>query len=595
MSTLRKMFSLFHNSGHRFDLETFGVIFLVILMAAFEVAGIASIMPFVAILVNPESITTSQLFLTFQELFLHDLEMTTSNLVIIFGLFSGAILLLSVTIRIATNYKLNIHIESCRHNISSDLLLKYLNCDYSFIINNNSAKTRKAILSEVDQFISNVYRPFVLMCSYAIVATFMLILLTIYNWKITLIIILSFGLSYLFLYYLMQKKLNDIGDQTVMLNEQRFQLVGEATSGIRVVQIMGVEEQFSEYFERVSKKFSRVCALRQSYMIIPNDLIELIAFGSTISAITLFVVFTNFSSEAVLTEIFAPLSVFALAAYRLKPAAFNIATGISSMRFGAPISNSLINLQNDLVKEVAIKRQIKKIPIFSEMKLDKFSFQYSENCTPLFSDQTVQIEKGDVLGIIGTSGSGKSTLINLLVGLLNPSSGTLSVNSKLVEKGEIRGMVDLFGYVPQEVFIIDGTVYENVAFGIAPAYLDKCKVREVCRLAKLHQFILDNDPLGYDAQLGEGGIRISGGQRQRLAIARALYREPHVLILDEGTSALDELTETEILSNIYNLNEKITIVMVTHRNNTLNICNKVLKIEDGNFSYLDRSADGSWK
>ena len=595
MSTFRKIFTLFGNSGIKFDLEVSGVAFLVILMAALEVAGIASIMPFIAILIDPESITTSKLFLKFQELFLYNLEMSTSNLVIIFGLFSGAVLFLTVTIRVVTNYKLNTYIENCRHNISSDLLHKYLYCDYSFIIDNNSAKIRKAVLSEVDQFISNVYRPVVLMFSYAVVATFVLMLLTIYNWVITMVIALSFGASYLLLYYLIHKKLRDIGDETVVLNERRFQQAGEATSGIRVIQIMGVEDKFSEYFESISKKFSRANALRQSYMVIPNDLIELIAFGGAILSITVFVILTNVSSEAVLSEIFAPLSVFALAAYRLKPAAFNIATGISSLRFGGPILHSLIILQKELTKKISMKQGNSKIPIFSELKLEKFSFQYRGNSTPLFSDQTLEIKKGDVLGIIGSSGSGKSTLINLLVGLLVPSSGTLSVNNTLIKEGDIRKVGGLFGYVPQEVFITDGNFYENVAFGVAPGDVDNCKVREVCKLAKLHEFILDNDPLGYDAELGEGGIRISGGQRQRLAIARALYREPHVLILDEGTSGLDELTEAEILSSIHSLNDRITIVMVTHRHNTLSICNKVVKIKNGHLTSLTKQLSGNWK
>jgi len=595
MSTLRKIFILFDNSGIKYDLEVSGVIFLVILMGALEVAGIASIMPFIAVLIDPESITTSKLFLKFQELFLYNLEMSASNLVIIFGIFSGGVLFLTITIRVVTNYKLNTYIENCRHNISSDLLRKYLYCDYSFIIDNNSAKIRKAVLSEVDQFISNVYRPVVLMFSYAVVATFVLILLTIYNWVITLVIALSFGASYLLLYYLIQKNLNDIGDETVVLNEQRFKQAGEATSGIRVIQIMGVEDKFSEYFESISKKFSRACALRQSYMVIPNDLIELLAFGSAILSITLFVISTNVSSEAVLSEIFAPLSVFALAAYRLKPAAFNIATGISSLKFGGPILHSLINLQKELTKKISVKPSGSKIPIFSELKLERFSFQYPGNSTPLFSDQTLEIKKGDVLGIIGSSGSGKSTLINLLVGLLAPSSGKLSVNSTLIEEGDIRKLGGLFGYVPQEVFITDGNFYENVAFGVAPGDVDKCKVREVCKLAKIHEFILDNDPLGYDAELGEGGIRISGGQRQRLAIARALYRKPHVLILDEGTSGLDEFTEAEILSSIHSLNDRITVVMVTHRHNTLSICNKVVKIQNGHLTLLTKQLSGNWK
>jgi ABC-type bacteriocin/lantibiotic exporter with double-glycine peptidase domain len=223
----------------------------------------------------------------------------------------------------------------------------------------------------------------------------------------------------------------------------------------------------------------------------------------------------------------------------------------------------------------AFKRQD---PIkFASVKIKNLTFRYNNSLQPVLNNLELEIKKGDFLGIIGHSGSGKSTLVDILIGLLEPESAVRTIDG-LETDANNRNWRSLFGYVPQDIYILDENFYSNVAFGEEKNEIDRDRVIDSCKKANLHDFITSGKN-GYDASLGERGVKISGGQRQRLGIARALYFDPKILILDEGTSALDEKTEEEILNGLHSLKDSISIIMITHKASTLKFCDKVIELK----------------
>ena len=553
------------------------VIVLVCIMALFEVAGIASIMPLIGFLVQPEQIMNNENFLYLIAIFFDTELLSIRQTAIFLSTLSIIIFSLAILIRAYTNYRLNIFIEFTRHALSTQLMQKYLNVKYSYIIRNNSSIFTKAILSEVDQFIGQVFRPVVLMFAYTIVSIFVLGFLLILYWHLTLVVFIIFTVLYALVYLLLKNLLNNLGENVVQTNEQRFKVASEVTEGIKTIKITRSEKLFMQRFFQASKNFSRSQAAKQSTVLIPNDFVEFVIFGGTITGILLYVLIMPIGDSALMDNILGPLSVFALAAYRLKPAASNIFIGVSSMRFGEPIQNSIQRLSSSLEVNKSKEKNGSALEKFEKIELSKINFCYDDKELLVLQDQNVSLKRGEALGIIGESGSGKSTLVDILIGLLEPDTGDRLIDHKKVQ-GNDEEWRCLFGYVPQEIFVLDDDYFANVAFGVDRTRIDCSRVIEACKQAKLHDFILTSQAQGYKSKLGERGINLSGGQKQRLGIARALYFKPSVLILDEGTSALDPKIEDQLLSSLEELKGQLSLVMITHRSATLRICDNVIEL-----------------
>lgn len=557
------------------------VFLMVIFMALFEVAGIASIMPFLAFLADPSEFLENGYVLKILSFLPISMKQNYLNTAFVFGIFSLLMLTTTIIVRAYTTFRLNIFIESSRHKLATSYMQNYLGSSYRYMIDNNSSSFTKALLSEIDQYIGMVFRPLIIMVAYAVVAIALLAFLLVFNWQMTCAVIFFFGIAYAVMYKLVRQKLYELGEENVKSNEARFRAAYDVAGGIKAIKILRSERYFMERYYSASLRFSKTQATKQSATLIPNDLTELLVFGGAIAFVLGYIVLVNPSVDGTIDNLFAPLSVFAFAAYRLKPAAFNIFSGLSSLRFGDAMLENLIRVKKALERDV-IDQSDRGEPLpFNRVSYENVTFNYLPDSRPILSDQTIEISKGDVLGIIGVSGSGKSTLIDILMGLLVPNSGSKFIDGQVLKSAESSSWDDLFGYVPQDLFILDEDYYANIAFGEPSAEIDKPKVIESCQKARLHDFIISNDPSGYDAILGERGIKLSGGQKQRLGIARALYFDPKILILDEGTSALDERVEDEILKNLEILSDTLTIVMVTHRLNTLRICNRVIELSDG--------------
>jgi len=221
-----------------------------------------------------------------------------------------------------------------------------------------------------------------------------------------------------------------------------------------------------------------------------------------------------------------------------------------------------------------------KIDFQKDIILENVTYSYPKSSKKSLVDFNIMIPLGTSLGIVGSTGSGKTTLVDIILGLLNPSSGSIKVDDLTVDKSNLRSWQNLFGYVPQEIFLTDSTILENLAFGIPKDSIDQKQVENCAQMAQIHDFI-NELPEGYETVVGERGVRLSGGQRQRIGIARALYRKPKVLVFDEATSALDSITEKEVVRAINNLTNELTTIIVAHRLSTVQNCDQIILLDCG--------------
>jgi len=303
----------------------------------------------------------------------------------------------------------------------------------------------------------------------------------------------------------------------------------------------------------------------------PKILLE--TFGFIL--IFLLIIIAMSFTEGSIVSILPTLSLFVIAMYRLLPSVNRI---ISSFHTIIYHHQSIEIITNELAQDKEMLGT-DKINFSSSVTLQNVQFSYeSENC---FSNLNLSIKKGDKIAFIGHSGSGKSTILDLIMGILIPKNGEIKVDNVLLNKGNIQAWRSKIGYIPQEIFLFNGTVSENVCFGRKE---DQDKLKEVLRIAKIMDFLEMKQ--GLDTPVGDAGVQLSGGQMQRIAIARAIYGDPEVLVLDEATSALDTEKEDAIMQEILQISKEKTLIISAHRLNTIKSCNKIYKVSNNSISLV---------
>jgi ABC-type multidrug transport system fused ATPase/permease subunit len=280
-------------------------------------------------------------------------------------------------------------------------------------------------------------------------------------------------------------------------------------------------------------------------------------------------------------EIISTLSLFALGGYRLMPAIQNIYSGISMIKFNRAALDIVIAALTLPRKDKSQQLESRAaIPYQSSISLQNISFSYGSNLPNILNKLNLNINHNEAIGLVGKTGSGKTTLVDLLMGLLTPSNGKIFVDSTQINSSNIQNFQSMIGYVPQYIYLIDASIAANIAFGVTEEHINFDRLEEVCRMANLNKFI-ESLPEGLNTKVGENGVRLSGGQRQRIGIARALYVQPKILILDEATSSLDGGTENLVMEAINNLASKVTMVIIAHRLDTLKECNNIYLLDQG--------------
>lgn len=549
------------------------VFILVMGMAFIESAGVISIMPFLAVLSNPNVVESNSYL---KQLYDFTGAANKQNFILYLGFLSLFVVMCSTVFKIVTQYAVNRFASLQRHYFSTRLLKTYLQQNYEFFIQRNSATLAKNILSEVDQLIWTMILPALSLMSYGVVLLSMVGILLLYDPFMAIATAFVLGLFYASIYMLVRKKLTQIGQEFTQANKERYQTCQEALAGIKDVMINNAEHAYIKQFEESSRVFARHIATRETLGQVPLNIIETIGYGCLIGLAMLLVV-----SGKEVSHILPVLGLYGFAAYRMLPAAQNMYRAISQIKFSEQVLSVLkpeFALEKDELKHIE-KDSIQYLKFENSIRLENISFAYPNRMeSPILNNFSLEVKKNASLGIVGKSGSGKSTLMDIMLGLLFPQQGKVYIDDVELTADNITQWRDLVGYVPQNIYLADKSIAENIAFGVAKIDIDLKRVEFVARQAQIDNFIQNQLPLGYHTLVGERGVMLSGGQRQRIGIARALYKNPQVLFMDEATSALDTETEQAVNEAIQNLNGKMTMVIIAHRESAVAQCNQILKL-----------------
>ncbi|WP_315077658.1 ABC transporter ATP-binding protein [Acinetobacter guillouiae] len=561
------------------DKRKLGVVaVLVVFMTIIESLGVVSIMPFLAVLANPEGIQQN-IFL--KKIYILLNTKNTNQFIVYLGGISLFIVISSAILKIITQYVLNRFSSLQRHYFSSRLLHIYLKQNYSFFIQRNSADLTKILLSDVDQVVWGILKPLLTILSYGLIVIAMIILLIFYDPLMALstaVVIVTF---YSFMFLVVKKIMAKISHEYSKANQERYQSCQEVFGGIKDVMINHAHDYYYERFNSNSRIHARHLATQESLGQIPLHIIETIGYGCLI-LLAIFLVLQDQHVGVILPVI----GLYGVAAYRILPAAQNIYRAVTTYKFSEHILNDVVK-EFELSKiQNAQKISEENISFAHKIELIDVSFAYpNQPKKQIFEHINIKIEKNTSLGITGKSGSGKSTLMDIMLGLLQPTSGILKVDETIITEMNIQAWQSLVSYVPQFIYLADMTVAENIAFGTPKNKIDFKLVEAVAKLAQIHEFITQNLKEGYNTMIGERGILLSGGQRQRLGIARALYKQPQVIFMDEATSALDDETEKAVNEAIKDLNGKMTMVIIAHRESAVANCDQII---DSKMAYYER-------
>ena len=572
MQTFKKILFLFSSHERKYAAL---ILTMILIMAFLDMVGVASIMPFIAVLTNPEIIETNIIYNKFFKILkIFGIE-DNQEFLFILGILVFIILVISITFKAITTYAQVKFVEMCNYNLSKKLVEGYLHQPYSWFLNQNSADLGKTILSEVAEVVSNGINAMMELIAKGAVAIALITLIMFINLKLAIVIGLSLGISYTLIFSFSRNYLSKIGKDRILANQERFLSVSEAFGAIKEIKLGGLEQVYDQRFAKPAKIFANFQSKATLIAQLPRFALEIIAFGGIILVILYLMNLTGS-----LNNVLPIVSVYVFTGYRLMPALQQIYASLTQLTYVGPALDKLnYDLKN--LKKIKINEEKLILPFNKEIKLKNVNYNYPNAIKTALKDINITIPFKKRVGIVGTTGSGKTTTVDIILGLLQAQKGTLEVDGKIISNKNLRSWQRSIGYVPQHIYLSDGTVAENIAFGENSNNINQKHIEKVSKIANLHDFVVDELPNQYETTIGERGIRLSGGQRQRIGIARALYYNPKVLILDEATSALDNETEKIVMDSVNNLRENITVILIAHRLNTVKLCDIIFKLEKG--------------
>ena len=550
--------------------------FLFFALSLLDVIGLGLILPYVSLIINPEEFQSSQIAQYFG---LNNLHISIENLTILMGFIIFFIFLIKGLGSILINYFILSFSAYQSVRLATKLMSSFQKMPYSVYTERNSSEYVYSINSLANYY-ALVVQSMLRVAVEIILGLAIFILLAISNIFVLFTLFLVI-VGTIFIYDIFfKKKLEKYGRLRNYYGTRQVKAVTEGLGGFKEVRILGQEKYFYSEVKENIKQFSK-------YYIKSNMIFGATRYFTEITLVffILAIVLIYTTTETSLFNLVPTLMLFGIAAVRLAPSANQIMNGISTIRSSINGMEILYNNINDINKLSSLSnsqlnhKSSKQKINFKTLILKNISFSHNDSSKKTIENIDLEINSGDIIGIIGPSGSGKTTLVDVILGLLKVSSGSIKFNDINLEE-ELQSWQGQIAYLPQEVFTLVQTLKQNITLSLNDCDIDDKKLEQSIRMAKL-EVLIDELPKGMNTIIGEKGIRISGGQRQRIALARAFYFERKVLIFDEATSALDSETEKEIMNEISQLKGIKTIILIAHRLSTLHICNKVYKLEKG--------------
>ena len=548
-----------------------GVFGLMLVGGVAELFTLAAVFPLLALMADPQDVPHSR---STELLKMVGLNVSHFSLPLLGALFC-VIAVVAAVIRISLARASQNFVFRVGYELGVSLYERMLYQPYSFHAQLNSSRI-VASVNNVQQLLSNLFMPLMQGVSALTLGSFIVAGLLIVNPPVALVAMLGFSSIYMGVSLATRGRLRKNADYIHIMRKERVQAVQEGLGGIRDVLIDNSQPVYIKKFARLDRKLRDAQAANALIAVAPRFVVE--ALGMVfIVGLALFLNAVHGSLAGSLPV----LAVLALGAQRLMPLLQQVySTWANVMGNRAMFLGAVELLQSPVPERFETEGTIVPLPMNKALALKKVGFRYAPDGPDVLQDINVDIPHGSWVGFVGKSGSGKSTMMDLVLGLLKPTTGSILVDGIPLDESNVLSWQKQIAHVSQHIFLSDGTITENVAFGVATKLIDQQRVRDACREAELEDMI-DALPEGFETIIGERGIRLSGGQRQRIGIARALYKRASVLVLDEATSALDDLTEASIIDAVQRLGRRYTVLMIAHRLTTLRDCDMIYRMDQG--------------
>ncbi|MFD2917459.1 ABC transporter ATP-binding protein [Psychroserpens luteus] len=543
---------------------------LLFLNSILELIGLGALLPVFSVLLEDNVLETNSFLKGIYDIF----HLTDENQLIV---LLSVLLLIVILLKNVVGLLIIKYNSTFALSLSKDFALKlheiYYRKGFSFFKTTNSNVVVRNIRTATAQFSQFQVLGTLNFLNEIIVLSFIVFFIALYNFQILLLLIVTVIPPFLIFYTWVRKKSIELGTVsnklTPILGKNMFQSI----FGFVDVKIMGAEHDFRNKIKDNLEELVEADIKTTVYNLAPTRVIE----TSLMLAIAIIISFGVYLLPSKI-ELLKLLGLFAVAGYRIMPSINRMMIAIN----GLNRSHWIFDVLEPLKKESKIIEPIKedRITFNNHLKLEDVSFIYPGSDTPVFEHVNLTIKKGEVIGLMGPSGAGKTTLMNILLGFLTPTEGKYFIDNTLLDETHIKSFYNKIGYVQQQVYLIDGTIAENVAFGCKHEEVNQVKLLDVLKKANLLDMI-NSLPAGINEIIGENGTKLSGGQKQRLGIARALYFESDIIFLDEATSALDSKTEKDITDSIQSLSDgELTIVIIAHRMSTLAYCDRIIEVSE---------------
>ncbi|MBT8551989.1 ABC transporter ATP-binding protein [Polynucleobacter paneuropaeus] len=571
---LKTLWDLFH-ADRKIALRH--LLVLMIFSSFLEFIAVGSILPFLIALTSPDKILQHKGLQNLLSLF----GITRSQEIIyLFAVFFIAAALFSSAIRLKLlKYQVNLcHLIGA--DLSATMYRRILLQPYTYHISSSSSELIAGIHGKTNSVVNGVILPALnIFSSFILLATFVVGLMMIEP-KPTFFIFLAFGLIYALTIYFSKRKLKAEGKIFDYQSGRLIKSLQDGLGSIRDILLDGTQNFYCNIFHQSEVALRTAQAKIIFISSRPRYYIE----TALILLVAIFAIVLTVHGGSI-TSYIPFLGLLAMGAQRLLPVLQLLFSSIASILGSNASLSSVIGLLTLPIPAYECDKKIEALTFKESLQFNHISFSYPDRSTPVLKGIDLYVKRGSRIGIIGASGKGKSTFLDILMGLLEITSGSILVDGTEVSSKNIRGWQKHIAHVPQSIFLTDATVAENIAFGVPFDMVDMNLVMASAKIAQIHDVIMDwND--GYSTMVGERGAKISGGQRQRLGIARALYKKADILIFDEATSALDSQTEELVMNSITGISGELTIFIVAHRLNTLKSCNQILELNDGRFKSI---------
>lgn len=532
---------------------------MTILSSIIETVGVGIIMPFITFASNPSLLLENQ----YGSMIYHFFDFSSTQ-TFMFA-FSGA-LIIFYFFRLIYNtfysYSINRFAFRKYHNLAFRLYQKLLKSSYLEFTNKNTDELRREIVNDALNA-SHYIRNFLLLYSEFFTIAFLYVILLIVSWKMTIVLTCVLTLKVFLITQTVSKVLKRKNDKKVIVEKKFLSILSNSFGNYKIIKIKDAYKDLEKEFVQKGSERAGIEVGNQTFLEMPKNLLETFGFAILISCVA-YILYRYEDASAVLPI----MSMYALALYKVLPSVNKILTYYNSMK----IYSKSLEIVYDELKDIPSAEGDEKIDFERAISLHNISFSYIVD-KPIIQNFSLEIKKGEKIAFVGPSGSGKSTLVDIITGFYQPNSGEIFIDDTLLTQENIKSWRKKIGYIPQQIYLFDGNVAENIAFG---SEYDEEKIIQACKIAKIYDFLQEHEEI--HTKVGDGGIKLSGGQRQRIGIARAIYDNPEILVLDEATSALDNETEAQIMDEIYELSKDKTLLVIAHRLSTVERCDRRVTI-----------------